>query len=242
MRIPKLPPPSADTDYSKKSVGRPRTNYTKALYEPASNPVGRPKKNKVPDDTPKRPVGRPRKNPIKEPKPPKVKAPKKVSVKAPPKVSVKAPPKVSIPKPKPAPSVPRITKQAFFDYLDDETDNVGTNITFANVKNASKDFLEAIGADMIELFNEIAPEMKGVVPPSMVAKNSPPKEQKKRVVEFMKVYNKLPDIRKEAIKSFMNLNKLSTGEIIALMKKKNPHINVGGLDKRDLIKRYLEMK
>jgi len=242
MRIPKLPPTPQDTDYSKKSVGRPRTNYTKALYEPASNPVGRPKKNKVPDDKPKRPVGRPRKNPIKEPKPPKVKAPPKASVKAPAKVSVKAPPKVSVPKPKPAPSVPRITPQAFFDYLDDETDNVGANITFANVKKASAEFLDGIGADMIELFNEIVPEMKGIVPPSMVAKNSPPKEQKKKVEAFMTAYKKLPDTRKEAIQSFMNLNKLSTAEIIALMKKKNPHINVGGLDKRDLIKRYLEMK
>jgi hypothetical protein len=231
MRIPAMVVPQ-DVDYTKKSVGRPRTNYTTALYEPPSKSVGRPRKNAIDNDTPKKPVGRPRKNPIPEPKPPKVPKQEKVSVSPPPKVSAKPPAK---------PSVPKIAKQAFFDYLDDETDYV-PKTTFTNVKKASKDFLEGIGADMIELFNEIMPEMKGVIPPTMDTKKSAPKEQTKRVQDFMKAYNKLPDTRKEDIKSFMNINRLSTNEIIALIKKKNPNANIGGLDKRELIKRYLAMK
>jgi hypothetical protein len=49
------------------------------------------------------------------------------------------------------PSVSIITKQAFFNYLDDETDNIGQNINYKDLKDIKKatiEFLKNIGEDI----------------------------------------------------------------------------------------------
>ena len=48
------------------------------------------------------------------------------------------------------PSLPIITKQAFLHYLDDETDNIGQNINYKDLKDIKKatiDFFKIMGED-----------------------------------------------------------------------------------------------
>ena len=49
------------------------------------------------------------------------------------------------------PSLPIITKQAFLHYLDDETDNIGQNINYKDLKDIKKatiDFFKIMGEDI----------------------------------------------------------------------------------------------
>ena len=248
MRIPNIP--SSIVDYSKKAVGRPRTDYSTALYE-IKKKVGRPKKAETEPATEKKKRGRPKtkpapdpsipKRPVGRPKKMKNEVPKTKPMPKPEPKSIPRPPVKSVPKP-----TPKINKADFIAFLDDETDYVAP-VNYKNVAKASADFLKEIGEDD-EIFYKIMPEMKpvNVNPPpvaggkqKMMAPKMVPKTE--RVATFVKKLEELPEDKKKKAIQTMKLVRMSTMEIITLIHKINPIAGTAGLNKQQLIEKYLKL-
>lgn len=238
MRIPTL---QAIPDYSKKTVGRPKKNYSTALIDPAPKKRGRPKKTTyeippIPADEPKK-RGRPKKIKEEAPKEPKKRGrPKKIKNDTQPASQAQSQP-LMIPK------APRISKDDFLAYLEDETDYVPINIK--TIKKASNDFLKGLGEDD-EIFYKIVPELRqesappATVPPvaggrQKLAPKSP------RVISFVAKLEALPEDKKKRAIETMKLVRMSTTEIIDLIRKKNLIAGTAGLTKQQLIEKYLKM-
>lgn len=251
MRIPTL---TSIPDYSKKSVGRPRTDYSTALYE-IKKKVGRPKKAEAEPATEKKKRGRPKTKPAPDPSIPKrpVGRPKKIKNEVPKPKPVEKPAPKSMPKP-PVKSVPKptpkINKADFIAFLEDETDYVAP-VNYKNIAKASGDFLKEIGEDD-EIFYKIMPEMKPVnvnvnVNPPPVAggkqKMMTPKivPKTERVATFVKKLEELPEDKKKKAIQTMKLVRMSTMEIINLIHKINPIAGTAGLNKQQLIEKYLKL-